>query len=256
MLTKTLHFDEDVLNVLRQMDWQNDGRLGILTGPLLERKLYEKVNKALETIGGKWIRKQGGHVFACDPRPQVEGLLESGALQVERDGFFETPDAVIDRMLNYVDLQPGDLVLEPSAGMGAIAKRLCVIVGQRGVICVEKNAKRAAALREMGFETYCCDFLDFEERADLVYRAVVMNPPFEEFQEIDHVQHAYELLTDGSQLVSIMSESPFFRKDKKAAAFRKWLDRVGGVSEELPDDSFAASGTGVQARIVAITKKG
>lgn len=33
-------------------------------------------------------------------------------------GFFPTPQAVIDRMLRYMDIQPGDRVLEPSAGRG------------------------------------------------------------------------------------------------------------------------------------------
>lgn len=34
-----------------------------------------------------------------------------------------------------------------------------------------------------------------------------------------------------------MSESPFFRTDKKSNDFRDWLDTVGG-SEKLPEGSF------------------
>jgi len=54
--------------------------------------------------------------------------------------------------------------------------------------------------------------------------------------------------------VSIMGEGPFFRQDKKAAAFRAWLDVCGGWSERLPEGSFQASGTGVNARIVVVEK--
>ena len=84
MLTKTLRFESNVLDILRAMEWQNDGRLGIITGGQLDRALYVKVNKALEAMGGKWNRKAGGHIFSEDPRPQVEGLLETNSLTVNR----------------------------------------------------------------------------------------------------------------------------------------------------------------------------
>lgn len=41
----------------------------------LDRKLYEKVNKALESAGGIWSRKDNAHLFAGDPRPYL-GLAE------------------------------------------------------------------------------------------------------------------------------------------------------------------------------------
>lgn len=254
MLTKTLKFDEDVLSVIRSMEWDEGGTVGKLIGQL-DRKLYERVNKALEVMGGKWNRKVGGHSFSSDPRPQVEGLLTNGALTVERDGFFETPEKVISQMLEFVKILPGMLVLEPSAGRGAIAKKLDAL-GAR-VICVEKNEKRADELRKAGFVTVCRDFLDFSPNKNLsptYYDAILMNPPFEELQDIDHVRHAYELLRNESVMVSVMSESPFFRTDKKSVTFRKWLEEVGGDSYELPEGSFKESGTGVQARLVVIRK--
>ncbi len=52
-----------------------------------------------------------------------------------------------------------------------------------------------------------------------------------------------------------MSESPFFRTDKKSTDFRDWLDTVGS-SEKLPEGSFkdALKTTGVNTRIVTIDK--
>jgi len=81
---------------------------------------------------------------------------------------------------------------------------------------------------------------------------VIMNPPFEELQDVDHVQHAYKMLSNGGTLVSIMSESPFFRNDTKSKNFREWLELVGGYSEKLPEGSFKESGTGVNCRLVVI----
>lgn len=258
MLTKNLKFDNDVLDILRSMDWQDGGTLGIITGGQLERKLYERVNKALEAMGGKWNRSKRGHVFQFDPRPSVDGLLENGSLTVERDGFFETPRAVVERMLELVPMSgPFTRMLEPSAGMGAILK---VLQGQPGffeVLCdvVEKNTERYKYLWNtyQDSKVYCADFLAFFP--DHHYDRIYMNPPFEELQDVDHVQHAYRLLADYGKMVSVMAESAFFRNDKKSMAFRDWLDEVGGYSEPLPDGAFKESGTGVKARLVVIERE-
>jgi len=143
-LTKTLKFDEDVLDIIRAMDWQDNGKVGKLTCGQLDRYMYEKVNKALSTMGGKWNRSIGGHVFKLDPREQVEGLIKNGSLTVEKDGFFETPESVVKRMLELVPLpKNGELILEPSAGLGAIAKHLC-----GNITLIEKNPQRCEELRK------------------------------------------------------------------------------------------------------------
>ena len=247
-LIKQIRFDGDVLDVLRNMEWNDEGKLGVIRGGQLARDLYVKVNKALEAMGGKWNRSKGGHVFQGDPRESVEGLLESGVVEVERDGFFETPTKVVMRMLELVE--PHSYILEPSAGMGAI---LDVIPGlSTDFICVEKNPNRAKELEKQGFIVHCMDFLDFE--TDLEINSVFMNPPFENQQDIDHVKHAFDLLSPGGRMVSVMSSGAFFREDKKATEFRNWLCGKGGYSEPLPEGSFKESGTGVNAVLVAISK--
>lgn len=252
MPTKTLRFDDDVLDVLKAMRWENGGLLGVLTGGQMERKLYERTNKALEAMGGKWSRKAGGHVFTFDPREQVDGLLQNGALTVERDGFFETPVNVVKQMIALADIHKSHFVLEPSAGLGAIARAVWVIGATLDM--VEKNERRAEELRKQNFgDVYCTDFLEFGFDG-WQYDRIVMNPPFEELQDIDHVWHAYKLLARGGRLVSVMSESPFFRTDSKAVRFREWIDGVGGYSIELPEGSFKESGTGVRARLVVIRR--
>lgn len=254
-LTKLMKFDDGVLDVLKSMDWQNDGTLGIITGGQLERKLYVDVNKALEVMGGIWNRKAKGHVFAVDPRPQVDGLLESGSLTVERDGFFETPPAVIEGMLELVPFEKEDdepvWYLEPSAGLGAIARILAKQNPAIHMIVIEKNRQRFDKLSEE-FIGICEDFLQYSSL--IMFHRIYMNPPFEEGQDIDHVRHAYNLLQIDGAMVSVMSEGPFFRNDKKAVQFREWLDSVGGESCILPADSFEASGTGVNTRLVVIHK--
>lgn len=246
-LTKKVRFDADVLEVLKGMTWESEGKLGKLNGQL-DRVLYTKVNKALEAMGGKWNRSKGGHSFPLDPRDSVEGLLETGVLEVARDGFFETPDEVIDQMFALVE--PHGRVLEPEAGMGAIARRLkgygCKIV------CVELNEARALHLHKAGYIVYNKDFMEFFEMN--AFDCIFMNPPFENLQDIDHVLHAYLMLKEGGTLVSIMSESPFFRSCEKAENFRTWLAEHNAYTVSLPEGSFKTSGTGVNTRLVMVKK--
>lgn len=244
---KTMTFDEDVLSILREIHWKDDGLLGVLEQQL-DRKLYLKTNKALEALGGKWNRKAAGHVFREDPRFLIPGLLESGELVVERDGFFETPAEIVAKMINRV--KPEGKILEPSAGLGAIANNLGVPHAQ--VSCVERNEQRARILRQNGYRVHCGDFLEYDGKN---FNTCFMNPPFKGGQDIEHVRHAYDLLRDGGAMVSIMSEGPFFRGDKKAIAFREWLEKVGGQSETLPRGAFKESGTMANTRIVVIRKQ-
>jgi hypothetical protein len=257
MLTKTLKFDDDVLDVFRSMEWSDDGTLGLIIGGQLERNLYQRCNKAYDALGGKWDRRAGGIVFKTDPRPQIEGLIIGGQLQVERDGFFETPRAVAERMLELVPLPWNNkeaYLLEPSAGLGAIVDVITINhhFPKDDILCMEKNAQRAEALNVKGYKVSCCNFLEWEQARR--FHRIYMNPPFEELQDIDHVKHAYDLLANGGKMISVMAESAFFRSDKKSVEFRDWLFFVNAYSEKLPEGSFKESGTGVNARLVVIEK--
>jgi hypothetical protein len=254
MLTKKLKFDDEVLAVLRSMKWSDDGLSAQIDGQL-DRALYVKVNKALEAMKGKWNRSAKAHIFATDPRPLVEGLIENGVLEVPRDGFFETPPAVIDRMFSI--LPPATTqgaYLEPSAGLGAIAER----ISGSTLYLVEQNAERCAVLREKFPEAIVLnqDFLTIPRH--LRFIRAYMNPPFEQGQDIDHVNFAYRLLLPGGAVISVMSSGAISRSDTKSANFRNWLeDKVSKFEaevEDLPAGSFKSSGTNVNTILVAILK--
>lgn len=250
MLTKTLKFDTDVLATLGAMAWGDDG-LSAKIATQLDRDLYERVNKALVAMGGKWNRGAKAHLFTEDPRPRVEGLLDSGTLTVKRDGWFPTPRRIVERMIDEAGNLQGLRVLEPSAGNGAIAR----IAKERGALvnCIELDATRYQTLEAQGYAGVTnADFLECKYFPPF-YDRVLMNPPFENGQDVDHVRHAFKFLKPGGRLVAIMSEGPFFRKDRKAIEFREWLDTVG-YSDKLPADAFMASDnpTNVQTRIVVI----
>lgn len=167
-------------------------------------------------------------------------------------GYFPTPAAVVEIMLDRANLNNKDSVLEPSAGAGHIADRVRDTMPGAEIEVIEINPSLREFLSSKGYHLLAYDFMEYAN--GLRFTKILMNPPFENLQDIDHVMHAYELLEDGGTLVSVMSPSPFFRSDQKAQDFRDWLDGIGGEMEELPEGSFKSSGTGVASRLVTIRK--
>ena len=153
------------------------------------------------------------------------------------------------------EIHSGMLLLEPSAGMGRIAKYACDVLHilEENIVCVEKNENRAKHLSSEFSNTINADFLSLE--ISNKFDIVLMNPPFEEMQDVSHVMKAYKHLKPEGRLVSVMSESPYFRENKIAVEFRKWLEIVKGKSIRLPENSFKESGTGVNTRLVVIANE-
>lgn len=255
MLTKTLQFDRDVVEVLAAMTWAENGLIGFISQPSLERKLYERTNKALQALGGRWDKRAKGHVFSADPRPGLLELIGSGAISVDRDGFFETPSPLARQLVELAGIRYGSFVLEPSAGLGRIAKQ--VVLAGAEVTCIELNPVRASSLLGAGFpRVICCDFLSvLPDQLGGLFDAVIMNPPFEQLQDIDHVLHALTFVKQGGKLVAIMSESGWFRETSRAQAFRQMLIDRDAYAEKLPDGSFKASGSNVRTRLIIVHVK-
>jgi len=186
-----------------------------------------------------------------DPITKLIGALRGRKIP----GFFPTsnPD-LLERILHEAQIADGHTVLEPSAGIGHIADAVRAHADVE-LKLVEFNSDLIEVLAAKGYDPVHGNFLELHFPAD----RIVMNPPFEKGQDIDHVRHAHGMLNAGGRLVSIMSEGPFFREDSKSIAFREWLESHAGTSEKLPNDSFkgveAFRETGVRTRLVVIHKE-
>jgi len=166
-------------------------------------------------------------------------------------GYFPTPKTVIDLMLSNIDIKPGHKILEPSGGSGAILDAIKDHEPGATLHTCEVNHSLRSILDKKGYELKEHNFLDYNAPA---YDAVLMNPPFENLQDIEHIQHAYSLLKTGGRLVAIMSPSAFFRMDKKSEAFRTWFYLLDGLETDLPENSFKGSGTGVNTKLIVLDK--
>lgn len=244
--------DNDTLAILSGL--QFDGNAARITGGQLNRQMYLRVNEALETAGGTWNRKAKAHLFEGDAADAIEPLLLTGEYTRAQDfGFFETPPTVTDRLAEAATLTREHTVLEPSAGHGAIAFVVAPMV--RTIDCIELRPDGCACIlqqRPANMTVSQGDFLTF--LATPIYDRVVMNPPFAPPRgaDIQHVAHALKFLRSGGRLVSVMSAGVTFRQDRAATEFRDLLMRRNGTVEDLPDGSFRASGTMVNAVIVTM----
>lgn len=248
---RTTKLSEEVLAVLSTANIE--GSCVKLTCGQLDRKLYQDVNKALEAIGGKWNRKAQGHIFASDPEEALDNAILTGEVTPpSKNGYFPTPKNIVMQICDLANIKPGQDVLEPSAGQGAISTEL-YHRGAKVFACELLEANRKVLLGD-GMSPISLfaepDFMKLEtsQRFD----RVAMNPPFELRQDISHVTKAFGLLKPSGKLVSVMSAGVTFRQDKKAVDFRELLEAHQGQILPLPEGSFKESGTGVNTVIVVM----
>jgi len=233
-----------------------DGNAARITGGQLDRKLYVEVNAALEALGGKWNRKAGAHLFDGDPANAIDQVVVDGEFSDAKRDFelFETPPELAARIVEVAGIEPWDLVLEPSAGRGALVDAVYNSEPTARVFAVEvqpdlaKKLAESYAKREPRLIAHCGDFLGLEPEPK--YNAVVMNPPFSRQLDIDHVTRALQWLAADGTLVAIMSAGTLFRQNRKAVEFRELVERHDGTIEALPPGTFKSSGTMVNTVLV------
>lgn len=257
---KTYRFGEDVLEVLKSgVVWSAEGTHAVIPAKL-ERRLYDKVSKAFELMGGKWSRAIQAHVFITDPRPHVEGLVNgNGTLTVEVTDFFETPDLVLDRMVAVAEGFGGfgGWILEPSAGKGAIVRRIIAECDKHGkhyeITAVEKSNIRAFAMRELfkgnpRVSILQEDFLD--NMYSRQFKFVVMNPPFTGKQYIDHILAAWKFIVPGGFLIAVAWPGFETGSTKKEKEFAAWVKENDLTVLPLPEKAFRESGTNVKTVLI------
>jgi predicted RNA methylase len=169
-------------------------------------------------------------------------------------GFFPTPPAIVERLMEMAHVRPGHTALEPSAGKGDIADALKAAGAI--VSTIEVSYDLCNILKAKGYEPHQGDFLATVLTTQKFDR-IVMNPPFEKGADIDHVRHAYSLLASGGRLVSVMSVGPFYRSDRKSEEFREWFSMRISERIDLPEDAFKTDAfrqTGTRTVMVVIDK--
>lgn len=241
----------------------------------LASDLYDRVNETIRRLGGRWKSGRGTspegtpngrHRFDYDPRPLLDLVIERRAVPPKNPtAFFPTSAPVATQMVEWADLPirwhhpDGIVVLEPSAGHGAIADAIRAAHPdlEMHLQLIELLPENAAVLRAKGYQPLEMDFLDHRPRE--IYTAALMNPPFSAAGApllwLDHVEHAYSLLRMGGVLVAIVPSSFRTSEDARVQAFRELVFDHDGEVEDLDRGAFKEAGTMVGTCMVFLTKE-
>jgi hypothetical protein len=174
----------------------------------------------------------------------------------QREGvdYYATPEPVGYMMVEMTETKPGQDILEPSAGHGAIA-RWFPETASRTLIEPSGDLLSRAALASPGAKTVGTTF----EQHNIVnkYDSIAMNPPFGAggSTAVKHVAKAFKHLRNGGRLVALIPRGP--AADKKFDAWMESDESKDGyvvASYDLPQVTFTRAGTQAATRIVIIDK--
>lgn len=178
--------------------------------------------------------------------------MERKFINADIPGFFPTPGQLAREVVEMANVGPAHTICEPSAGLGHLAEAIEEMHPDNDLTVIELNYSLCEALKLKGFTV--------EERENFLnhastYDRIIMNPPFENGQDIDHVLHAYSLLNEGGRLVAIMAGNKQ-KTDRKTSEFMD-LVQCKGYHQQNPQGSFLSSfrPTGVNTITVVLDKK-
>jgi predicted RNA methylase len=267
-MVSTIKVPEEVREVLSRST--TTGKVLVLPAGL-DRKLYMSVDKVLKALGGKWNKKEGGHLFDKETAAILGAVLGEEEVIDKKKTFqvFETPDKTADFIAHHFMLsfeEAPKCILEPSCGSGKLIAAVDRwVINQKiyspFVYAVEIQEELLNKVAYGVVTLSVCktqgDFLRMvPEGFGTSIDGVIMNPPFTRGQDMEHVMHAMEFVKPGGVLTSVMSPAWQTSTTSKAKAFRAWLEGFSNVEvSPLPEGSFKESGTNVRTVLVTIHKE-
>lgn len=164
----------------------------------------------------------------------------------------ETTPEVAKELLSYTNIKPSDLVLEPSAGIGNVAKVIRDLNPEVNLDCVELNKEKRDKLKESGFNVVGADY--FLYKAMDKYDWVIGLPNFQGSIDCKHVAKMYHDTKKGGTVVSLMSTTWIEGDEIIHKSFREWLSDKDYEYSPLINNPFKENGKTVPCIIIRIRK--
>jgi len=245
--------DKEVLEILNQSTINEN--IIKLPPKQLERKQYLEVKRKLEGIGGKWKGgKIQGFVFEQDPSQLLYQIINGANINIKKDyQFYETPEDIAKKLVYLADISENELILEPSAGRGAIVKQITKCFPNKKIDCFEIMELNRSFLYEMGINFIGGDFLKCN--ITNYYDKIIANPPFRNNQDIVHIMKMYECLKIDGMIVSMASMHWTHSQNRREKNFRNWVGSIDARIIKLPSCTFKKSGANSESCIVIINKR-
>lgn len=216
---------------------------------------YAEIKRRLEKAGGRYVSNRSGFIFelGVDVEAIFQQLQDGKEVSVQQaTQAFYTPEDEAHTLCRKLGNLEGKIVLEPSAGRGALAD-VAEAAGAR-VVLVENYHPSVLALQAKGYDVIEKDFLNVTPEQTGLVDAIVANPPFSRNADVRHVMHMWEFLKPGGQLAAIMSTAWRSGSQSIQRQFRAFLESHDAEIEEIPAGAFKSSGTGVATVRVFIRK--
>jgi protein-L-isoaspartate O-methyltransferase len=180
-------------------------------------------------------------------------LRQGGVKTITAPQLFPTPPELAERMAQAADLAPGLRVLEPSAGTlricAAIARVVTISEIELSTVEINQNLAQIARVSYPDAQHVCADFLVIDGEQLGAFDRVLVNPPFVDAADIQHIEKAFSLLVSGGRLVAICANGP-----RQERALKPMVEGFGGSWEILPADTFKPSGTSVNTVLIVVDK--
>ncbi len=246
----TVKIPDEVKTVLAAATWHPDR---VVLNGQLDRVTYLFTDKVLKAAGLKWNKSKVAHVGTPEAVATLRAVLEDGDSLVDTKKTLEqffTPVVCAEAMAARV-LGPRMRVLEPSAGSGRLADAAAALGAE--VTCVEIDPVLAEGLRAKGYTVFVGDFMKMTiEDLKGPFDAVIMNPPFYNGADVEHVMRAYDMLKHNGRLTAIVSTAWRFRSGRKWEKFRELV--AGETVQDLPAGTFSEAGTSVATNMIHLVK--
>ena len=149
-------------------------------------------------------------------------------------------------------MKDGHKVLEPSAGVGLLAKGILRHNPNIDLDCIELNSGCKNKLREQGFNVIWSNFLDFKPK--YLYDRVIGAPTFKDNIDCAHVMKMYGCTKPGGRVISIMSPFWMTGNSELQVKFREWLQDKSYTITMLPDNSYMENGETVPTILINLEK--
>lgn len=236
------------IDIIRESAVAEGNRIRLTCGEL-PKDMYGKVNALFARFRGQWKGgKVGAHIFPewLTGQAVIDSLLSGQIPDKNPYSLFPTPVPVIDELIDELktylpDPENGQYrLLEPHGGTGAIARRLLQEFPRSTVDVVEIDPINIRVLKEQGFSPIHADFLTLDLTGG--YDAVVMNPPFNGTEYVDHIEKALSLVAANGCVVTVAPASLMFSSENKVLRLLDAIyDRCSSINE-FPAKSFKESG--------------
>lgn len=186
--------------------------------------------------------------------------------------LYPTPDNIIKKMLEpyfkpkervvYIDGEPTIKtinvshkykILEPSAGSGNIVKYLNTHHSDCEVYCIEIDNNLQSILKDLECKILGSDFLDFDNRLQLDFDLIIMNPPFQSGAK--HLLHAWQILQEGDIVCLLNQETISNPYTEERQLLLKLIEDHGSFEELGPVFEDSENTTNVNIALVRLYKK-